>query len=306
MKNGASSFLLHKDKTSFRDLVDQTATRAGFFTPLMEKDYYLTLILSKINELSPDLIFKGGTCLNKIYYSYYRLSEDLDFSLLLPGKVTTRSSRSKAMQRIKNTIAAFAGQLGFRLAGADQAGRNESRQYIYYFEYDAATIPAQQTVKLEISLRFNPFLPPESRRIQHKYIHPFTGELLFEAGTVNCMALNEIVSEKMRAAALRKDIAPRDFYDLDFILRNKFNPANRQVIDLYRRKLSEDGGDTDLKKYLINMGRTDAEIKGMRSRLKEELFAVLTQSERNNFDLDKALKRINKAMESVIATELKK
>jgi len=34
-----------------------------------------------------------------------------------------------------------------------------------------------------------------------------TGEPLFEAGTVNCMALDEIVSEKMRAAALRKDIA---------------------------------------------------------------------------------------------------
>ncbi|MBU4204495.1 MAG: nucleotidyl transferase AbiEii/AbiGii toxin family protein [Acidobacteria bacterium] len=57
-----------------------TANRTGFRASLIEKDYYLTLILSKINELSQDLIFKGGTCLNKIYYSYYRLSEDLDFS----------------------------------------------------------------------------------------------------------------------------------------------------------------------------------------------------------------------------------
>jgi len=74
-----------------------------------------------------------------------------------------------------------------------------------------------------------------------------TGEPLFEAGTVNCMALDEIVSEKMRAAALRKDIAPRDFYDLDFVLRNKFNPANRQVMELFRKKLAEDGGDIDLE-----------------------------------------------------------
>jgi hypothetical protein len=64
MKNGASSFLLHRDKESFRNLVDRTATQAGFYTPLMEKDYYLTFILSRVNELSPDLIFKGGTCLN--------------------------------------------------------------------------------------------------------------------------------------------------------------------------------------------------------------------------------------------------
>lgn len=306
MKNGASSFLLHKDKESFRDLVDRTATQAGFYAPLMEKDYYLTFILSKINELSPDLIFKGGTCLNKIYYSYYRLSEDLDFSLRIPEPSAARGNHRKAMQTIKNNIAAFAGHLGFDLVGADQAGRNESRQYIYYFEYDAVTIPAKQTIKLEISLRFNPLLPPEARRIQHKYIHPFTGAFLFEAGTVNCLALNEIVSEKLRAAALRKDIAPRDFYDLDFILRNKFNPANRQVIDLFRKKLVEDGGDTDLKKYLVNMGRTEAEIKDMRSRIKEELFEVLTRIERDKFDLERALKRINKAMESVIAADCKR
>ncbi len=304
MKDGASSFLLHHDKDKFRDLVDRTATRAGFYAPLMEKDYYLTFILSKIRELSPDLIFKGGTCLNKIYYSYYRLSEDLDFSMRLPVPAATRTDRRKAIQTIKDKITTFVNHLGLRLEGDNQAGRNESKQYIYCFVYDAVTLPAEQTIKLEISLRFNPLLDPESRKIQHHYIHPFTGESLFDAGTVNCLALNEIVSEKMRASALRKDIAPRDFYDLDFILRNRFNPADRQVIDLFRKKLMEDNGDTDLKKYLVNMGRTDQEIKDMRSRIKEELFEVLTRKERESFDLENALKRINKAMKSVVTASI--
>ncbi|MDP2854582.1 MAG: nucleotidyl transferase AbiEii/AbiGii toxin family protein [Smithellaceae bacterium] len=304
MKDGASSFLLHHDKDRFRQLVDQTATRAGFYAPLMEKDYYLTFILSKISELSPDLIFKGGTCLNKIYYSYYRLSEDLDFSMRLPVPAATRTDRRKAIQAIKDKITTFANHLGLRLEGDNQAGRNESKQYIYYFVYDAVTLPAEQAIKLEISLRFNPFLAPEARKIQHQYIHPFTGESLLDAGTVNCLVLNEIVSEKMRASALRKDIAPRDFYDLDFILRNRFNPADRQVIDLFRKKLMEDNGDTDLKKYLVNMGRTDQEIKDMRSRIKEELFEVLTRKERESFDLENALKRINKAMKSVVTASI--
>jgi predicted nucleotidyltransferase component of viral defense system len=304
MKDGASSFLLHHDKDKFRDLVDRAATRAGFYAPLMEKDYYLTFILSKIRELSPDLIFKGGTCLNKIYYSYYRLSEDLDFSMQLPATAATRTDRRKAIQPIKDKITTFAKHLGLRLEGDNQAGRNESKQYIYYFVYDAITFPAEQTIKLEISLRFNPLLPPEAREIQHQYIHPFTGESLLDAGTVNCLVLNEIVSEKMRASALRKDIAPRDFYDLDFILRNRFNPADRQVIDLFRKKLMEDNGDTDLKKYLVNMGRTDQEIKDMRSRIKEELFEVLTRKERESFDLENALKRINKAMKSVVTASI--
>jgi len=189
MRNGASSFLLHKDKDRFRDLVDRTATLAGFYAPLMEKDYYLTFILSRIHELSKDLIFKGGTCLNKIYYSYYRLSEDLDFSMRMPETAATRGNRRKAIQTIKDKIATFADHLGLRLEGADGAGRNESKQYIYYLVYDAVSLPAEQSIKLEISLRFNLLLAPESRKIQHQYTHPFTGEPLFDAGSVNCLAL---------------------------------------------------------------------------------------------------------------------
>lgn len=299
MKSGELSSMIHNDKDKFLKLVDQIASLTGFYTPLIEKDYYLTLILSQINELCGDLIFKGGTCLNKIYYSYYRLSEDLDFSMLLPEYTTTRSNRRKCMQSVKDNIEEFAKGLGMRIEGTEEAGRNESRQYIYYFVYDPVTTPSEQTINFEIGLRFNPILGPEMRAVQHKFLHPFTGEPLFDSGDVNCLSLNEIISEKLRAAALRETIAPRDFYDLDFVLRNDFNLADKEVMDLFKQKLKEDSSDADVKKYRVNLGRSEAEIKDMRSRIKPELFDVLTESERLNFDLDKALERINKAMEKV-------
>ncbi len=37
----------------------------------------------------------------------------------------------------------------------------------------------------------------------------------------------------------------------------------------------------------------------MRSRIKEELFEALTKDERQNFDLDEALNKINKSMGNV-------
>lgn len=117
------------------------------------------------------------------------------------------------------------------------------------------------------------------------------------------MSLNEIVSEKMRAAAIRKIIAPRDFYDLDFIVRQGFDLSSKQVLKLFVKKLEEDGGESDLAKYKINLGRSDKEIKDMKSRIENELFDVLTVSERENFDLDIALKRINKAMRKVAKQE---
>jgi len=288
--------MIHNDKDKFSKLVDRIASQTGFYAPLMEKDYYLTLLLSHINELSGNLIFKGGTCLNKIYYVYYRLSEDLDFSMRLPDYTTTRGNRRKTIQPIKDNIESFSKQFGMRVEGVENAGRNESKQYVYYFVYDSAMVPTEQTIKLEIGLRFNPIDKTGIRAVQHKFIHAFTREPLFEGGRISCLSLNEIVSEKLRAAALRLKIAPRDFYDIDFIIRNGFDLVNKNVITLFKKKIEEDGGDTDLPKYKVNLGRSNDEIKDMRSRVKDELFDVLTADERENFNLDKALERINKVM----------
>ena len=288
--------MIHADKAQFADVVNMAANRTGFRASLIEKDYYLTFILSKLDELSDGLIFKGGTCLNKIYYSYYRLSEDLDFSMRLPEYTTTRGNRRKTIQPIKDKIEDFAKKLGFSIEDVEKAGRNESKQYVYYFIYKSVLQPSDQLIKFEIGLRFNPICAVEKKTVQHKFLHPFTKEPLFDGGKVNCLSLKEIVSEKLRAAALREIIAPRDFYDLDFILRHDFNLADKEVAGLFKKKIEEDGGDSDLAKYHINLGRSNAEISDMRSRIEKELFDVLTAGERENFDLDKALERINKAM----------
>ena len=52
-------------------------------------------------------------------------------------------------------------------------------------------------------------------------------------------------------------------------------------------------------KCWVNMGGKSVEIEDMRFRIKAELFDVLSPAERDNFDLDKALERINKAMEGI-------
>lgn len=291
--------MLHKDKDKFSDMIYRLVNETGFPAQLLEKDYYLTLVLSRIKDMSSDLIFKGGTCLNKVYYNYYRLSEDLDFSMKLPEYTTTRGNRRKCIQPIKDNIETYAQQFGLKVEDKDMAGRNVSKQYVYHLIYKSALRSQEMKIKFEIGLRFNPILDTETREVKHKFLHPFTGEPLFDGGSVNCLSLKEIVSEKLRASAIRQIIAPRDFYDLDFIMRQGFNLTDKEVLNLFVKKLEEDGGDPDLKKYKINLGRSDKEIKDMKSRIENELFDVLTVSERENFDLDTALKRINKVMEEV-------
>jgi len=291
--------MLHKNKEDFTRVLNQVAMQTGFLLPLVEKDYYITLLLSHLRELSPDLVFKGETCLNKIYFSYYRLSEDLDFSMRLPEYTVTRGTRRKYIQKAKDNIEPFAAQFDMRIENIELAGRNESRQYVYHFIYQSSVLPVEAKLKFEIGLRFNPICVPQENAVRHKFLHPFTGQPLFDGGKVNCLALKELIAEKLRAGVIRETIAPRDFYDIDFVLRNGFNLADPEVLNLFKKKLEEDNADTDLSKYRVNLGRKNVEIKDMRSRIQEELFEVLTPDERKKFDLDVALIRINKALQDI-------
>ena len=286
--------MLHQNKEEFLKAMERTSAQTGFPLRMLEKDYYLTIILSNIKRLSNDLILKGGTCLNKIYYSYYRLSEDLDFTLKLSEDNTTRAMRRRTMRPIKESIKSFAESFDMNITDEDRAGHRESTQYIYYFNYASVVLGKEESIKIEIGLRFNPLLPVESHEVKHKFLHPFTGKPLFSSGTATCLSLKELVAEKMRAAATRIEIAPRDFYDLGFLLKAGFDFRDKELTTLFKKKLKEDG--FDLKKYSHNLGRTKEEINGMKSRIKDELLPVLTAKEKESFILQEVLDSFNKIL----------
>lgn len=286
--------MLHSNKEEFLKVLERTSAQTGFTLRLLEKDYYITVVLSGINELSKDLVFKGGTCLSKIYYSYYRLSEDLDFTLKLPSNSSTRTVRKNAIKPIKEKISSFLKKYDMSVENLDKAGHRESTQYIYYLDYNSAVLSKKESIKLEIGLRFNPLLSGLIKKVNHKFLHPFTKEPLFDARSVNCLALKELVAEKLRASATREVIAGRDFYDLGYILREKFNFKDKEVLELFRKKLEEDGFSSGLSKYQVNLGRTDKEIEEMMSRLEDELFPILTLNEQRSFNMAKTLDELNK------------
>lgn len=290
--------MLHNDKNEFLKILERTSAQTGFPLRLLEKDYYITVVLSKINELSKDLVFKGGTCLSKIYYSYYRLSEDMDFTLKLPGNAT-RTMRSNAMKPIKESIKAFLKEFGMSIEGLDKAGHRESTQYIFYLDYDSVVLSKKESIKLEIGMRFNPLLPAVIKKVNHKFLHPFTKEPLFDAGSVNCLALKELVAEKLRAAATREVIAGRDFYDLGYLLKEKFDFKDKELLALFKKKLEEDGFSSALKKYSVNLGRTEKEINEMKARIGDELFPVLTIDEQKAFEMQKTIDELNHVLKGL-------
>ena len=91
------SIRLHEDKTAFRVLLERTHERTGYRTDILEKDYYVVLILTELaDKQSAGLpaYFKGGTALYKALKTTNRFSEDPLGSILNQNRDSAKMAES--------------------------------------------------------------------------------------------------------------------------------------------------------------------------------------------------------------------
>ncbi len=58
---------LHENQTLFANNIARLIDDYGMYAEAIEKDYYITLILKKLSERFPYIVFKGGTSLSKCH-----------------------------------------------------------------------------------------------------------------------------------------------------------------------------------------------------------------------------------------------
>lgn len=278
------------DKHSLKDIINFTADKQGFRPVIIEKDYHLTRILNAVNEhLSCDIIFKGGTLLNKAYLNYHRLSEDLDFSYRNDVDVSTRGKRSKAMTSIRKKMPSFLSFLGLTSDNPEGRGFNNSTQYLFNLQFRSIITRRKGDIKFEISLRQPSLLPPITVQVKHFYQDPFDGEDLFSQGTVLALSLEECAAEKLKAAISRRTPAIRDYYDLGHFIKIGFDFARPDFMRLVNEKLKFDGYKGD---YFYNLGLSDQAIKELKRISKSDLIPMVRAGEK--FNLDEVFAHFNK------------
>jgi len=269
-------------------MIPAIAGKLKFRPVIVEKDYYLTVILNNIEALlSNRIIFKGGTLLNKVHLNYHRLSEDLDFTY--DGPLITRSQRSKAIAPIREKMPDFLKVLQLSSGNPPGEGFNNSTQYVFKVKYPSVVTAKDGTIKIEISLRQPPLDQPVHNVIKHFYQDPFSGENLFPFGKVLSLSLNEAVSEKLKVAISRKDAAIRDYYDLWHIAESGFDFYQDKFIKLFKQKLSDEGYTGD---YRQDFGLSADKILFLRNQVDTYLSPVIRAGEK--FDLQKVLEKFNK------------
>ena len=89
---------LHRDKYSFLNIIGLIHSATGIREDILEKDYYVTLLLKELSEKQETLpaYFKGGTALYKAQKSIRRFSEDIDLTICIDN-----CSGSQAKKRLE-------------------------------------------------------------------------------------------------------------------------------------------------------------------------------------------------------------
>lgn len=96
---------LHLNKELFREFIDNLNTRTGIDSDIIEKDYYVCMILKELSKKQDELqaYFKGGTAVYKILDNVNRFSEDIDLTV----KVLLEQSNTKNKNRLKQSALSY-------------------------------------------------------------------------------------------------------------------------------------------------------------------------------------------------------
>ena len=124
--------LLHEDKDAFRVLIEDINERTGYRTDILEKDYYVVLILKELAELQQQGLpayFKGGTALYKALKSTNRFSEDIDLSV--DTRNCTTSQNNKRLERATKKYTS--------LLRDSSAGKTNRHEVVSVYTYEPIT-----------------------------------------------------------------------------------------------------------------------------------------------------------------------
>lgn len=271
--NKINDFLKNYNNIEKQDFLDilNFSNKQNFNIYKFEKDFLLTLVLIKFWEKYPDLIFKWWTCLNKVYFPYFRLSEDLDF--VLNADLWARA-RKTLLKEYENNFIEDLDLLWVKLR-EERTKFDSYKLAMFTFEYNSVINNSIQTIKIDISLKNKLQLKPLPWKIQSIYVDKILEENIFSDHFINCTDLKESMSEKLRASLTRTTPAIRDFFDIWYVKNNSdfdfFENDFKNLVDI---KLKE----VDYKYTL------EDNFELLKKQIKTDLKPVLNENFDFNFE----------------------
>ncbi|RLE87589.1 MAG: hypothetical protein DRN04_18010 [Thermoprotei archaeon] len=259
---------------------------------LIEKDILLhTLLyrLSRNKEFRNEYLFKGGSCLVKCYFDYYRFSIDLDFTYSRQEKWKGLSKSSRRKELVLE-----AEQLASRDLGLKFITDIKNRRFIEFGSGSRLVTfklyHRGELLKIQVNLVETLLFKSQKREVrsllkgvsvtnqEKAYFRDFLKE--YHEFEVLAYDLREILCEKVRAILTRRVQKLRDFYDLYILdkaglkIKNYKNEIIRKLRPALKYRRYKEAFERNRRKFNIS-----AELIADSN----ELFLFVKQPDREEF-----------------------
>ena len=237
----------------------------------IEKDIFLHRVLLGLMKTTfkNEYVFKGGTCLVKCYFGYYRFSEDLDFTYINQTQFENISQKkirrllSQKIDEVSKLISTISKELNL-----DFKDEKSNQKYIqmcgsnkfvtFKLWYMSSITGNKEFIKIQINfleLLINKPIEMIAKSLYEKVprneiilLNP-EYENLTENIKLKAYSLDEIIYEKIRAILTRRGTKSRDYFDIFIIQKNHkidFDKCELRIIEKVKFMLRYD-------KYLQNL-----------------------------------------------------
>ena len=214
---------LHNDKKHFAQAVELVVSKQNLRAEIVEKDYYVTMILRLLTERLPFIVFKGGTSLSKCYKAIKRFSEDIDIT------IDTAISQGQK-KKVKEAIEKVSSLLGLSIPNID-----ETRSRRDYNRYEIAYNSIQQLE--DFAVQPNVILETSYTAVSFPVVsldvHNYIGDMMTEEAP-DYIEQYRLSPFKMKVQCLDRTLADKVFAICDYYLQGKVNGHSRHLYDIYK------------------------------------------------------------------------
>ena len=214
---------LHENQEEFKNAVLFTAEQNRLSPAIVEKDYYVTLILKGLKDRLPFIVFKGGTSLSKCHKVIKRFSEDIDLT------IDTKLSQSQ-MGKVKKAVKDVAETMGLVISNLDETrSRRSYNRYLMTYEPVVGKMidELQAAVILETSyaeVAFPTVILP---------VHSYIGDMM-QTEAAELIDSYGLCPFEMKVQGIDRTMIDKVFAICDYYLKGDVRRYSRHIYDIYK------------------------------------------------------------------------
>ena len=214
---------LHKHKEEFINAVNLASEYFHILPVIVEKDYYVTMILRELTERQGFVVFKGGTSLSKCHKAIKRFSEDIDIT------IDSRLSQGQ-MKKLKEVIKDIANELDLVIPNINET-RSRRSYNRYILEYQSVLYEPDDTVQNAVLMETS--FAEVSFPTVILPVHSYIGNMMIEEAPEEIKNFR-LDPFEMKVQGLDRTLVDKVFAICDYYLQNKVKKHSRHIYDIYK------------------------------------------------------------------------